>query len=267
MFLLSFVSFFQVLVNVFVIFGIAAVPWLLEDHGSHLYWIPVLFALVVFFPSVRAGAHQLTDIVTRRLDRAWRGRWGRETDEHNHYYEHRQGQQRQQQAGDEAGDADRWDRYYYRNTGEEGERRREHHQATDNASSSGKSGSNLVVNRWREKATSSGNQSRRQQKKKQQASPLFFRMLFSVFPFMRYWGGFLWRTSAKTKCPRREHWDSLNRRERVVANKTLNHTIELTIHVLLNFFFFFWRKTFLLLQSNDMSSSWLCACSSSEKSL
>ena len=59
--------------NAILIFGVFGAPWLLDpDHL--VVWAPLSLAAVALVPPVRGSAHQLVDIVRRRLQGAWGGR-------------------------------------------------------------------------------------------------------------------------------------------------------------------------------------------------
>jgi len=163
-----------VLVNAILIFGVFGAPWLLDpDHL--VVWAPLSLAAVALVPPVRGSAHQLVDIVRRRLQRAWGGRPNAAA---GPGFDARQQQESAGSWGGRGASA--------------GDRRGE--GGSIGGSARGRAGERAVARAARPvrgagvwgspSGTGSGDGRRRQ-------APLALRVLFSVFPFLRYWGGFL----------------------------------------------------------------------------
>ena len=164
----------QVLVNAILIFGVFGAPWLLDpDHL--VVWAPLSLAAVALVPPVRGSAHQLVDIVRRRLQRAWGGRPNAAA---GPGFDARQQQESAGSWGGRGASA--------------GDRRGE--GGSIGGSARGRAGERAVARAARPvrgagvwggpSGTGAGDGRRRQ-------APLALRVLFSVFPFLRYWGGFL----------------------------------------------------------------------------
>jgi len=177
--------------------GFAAAPGLgLPPFAALL----ALGALVVGNRTVRAGAHQLLDLFRSRLDKAWNGgRW----QQHQHHH------QREEEWRDDGSSGWRTDEGWRDPASRSGvgagqaqergapsssspEPRREGRGGGSGRSPMGRGAEGVAKPFDGGGRARAGGAARYQRPRGRPGDqPLFLRVLFSVFPFMKFWGGFL----------------------------------------------------------------------------
>lgn len=183
----------DVLLNAFLIFGFVGAPWLL-DPSHFTLWLPLTVGTIALVPRVRGAAHQIVDVFRRRLQRAWNGGRERTASDYARRY--------QNDASSSTSYANPSRSYTSGGGGEdpvsrdarEGGREAFDGEGNDGAGARGEEGRSSpggMVRSTRESYLSRGLGRPRGRREARKEAPLVLRMLFSLFPFMRFWGGFL----------------------------------------------------------------------------